>query len=470
MVNSHTTYSPEPTTVYSSEFWDNYALFLLKQGVSKKYVNWYILRTKQYIATHPNQHIRTHTHQQVEEYLNKASRETHLKPWQFRQIIDAIRILFSLALKFTWASEFDWEYWIAAAKILEADHVTVARDYNESLAELDLLNEEERCSRELYEKYQPILAEVVKVVRLKNYSMRTEKTYRAWIARFFYFHKPDEVLSLGSTEVKQYLEYLVLKRNVSVATQKQALNAIAFLFNQVWKKPMGNLGEFAESRRPRKLPVVLSRNEVRQVLQQLRGKHQLMAGLMYGGGLRLMECVTLRVLDVDFDYNQLIIRNAKGFKDRIVPLPAKFKDALREQIDFVSRLHQHDLKSGYGEVYLPDALARKYQGASKDFRWQYVFPSTRIAADPRSGILRRHHLHETSLQKIIRHAVTKAGITKRETTHTLRHSFATHLLESGYDIRTVQELLGHSDVSTTMIYTHVLNTPGISIRSPVDLI
>ena len=458
-------------TAYSHELWENYTLFLVKQGINKQQVKWYMYRTKEYIAAFPDHYIRTHTPQQVEHYLSTLGHKTRLKAWQFRQAVDAIRILFSLALKTPWAQEFDWEYWQTSAKGLEAGHVTVARDYTDSLADLDEpIAGEARCSIELHQRYKPALAEVVRVVRLKNYAMRTEKTYRAWVARFFYFHKPEDVHTLGAQEVKQYLEYLVLKRNVAVATQRQALNALAFLFNQVWERPMGNLGDFVEAKRPRRLPVVLSRDEVRQVLQQMHGKHQLMAGLMYGAGLRLMECVTLRVQDVDFDYNQLIIRNAKGFKDRVAPLPVKYRDALKEQIEFVAHVHQLDMKNGYGEVYLPDALSRKYPHAAKQLRWQYLFPSTRIGADPRSGVLRRHHLHETSLQKIIRRAVRQAGIIKRATSHTFRHSFATHLLESGHDIRTVQELLGHSDVSTTMIYTHVLNRPGLSVKSPADLI
>ena len=473
MDKKHTRSPAEPATSYPHEFWENYTLFLVKQGISQKYVTWYVLRTKQYIAYFPDQHIRTHSAQQVEQYLNKVGHEVHMKAWQFGQVVDAIRILFCLALKKGWANDFDWEYWSASAKKLEADHATVARDYTnafDGLEDLEMLEGEERCSNELYQRYQPAIAEVVKVVRLKNYAMRTEKTYRGWISRFFYFHKPNDVHDLAGKEVKQYLEYLVLKRNVSVSTQKQALNALAFLFNQVWKKPLDDLGDFIGSKRPRKLPVVLSRDEVRRIFQHLQGTHHLMTGLLYGGGLRLMECVTLRILDVDFDYNQLLIRNAKGFKDRIVPLPERFKEALKQQIAFVERQHQMDLKNGFGEVYLPDALGRKYQNAAKELRWQYVFPSSGVAADPRSGVVRRHHVHETSLQKIIRRAVKQAGITKHATSHTFRHSFATHLLESGYDIRTVQELLGHSDVSTTMIYTHVLNTPGISVRSPADMI
>lgn len=266
------------------------------------------------------------------------------------------------------------------------------------------------------------------------------------------------------------LEYLALKRNVSVSTQKQALNALAFLFNQVWDRQLDDLEAFIGAKRQRKLPVVLSRDEVRRVFQHLKGTHHLMAGLLYGGGLRLMECVTLRVLDVDFDHNQLLIRNAKGGKDRVVPLPERFRDALKQQIAFVDRVHQLDTRNGFGEVYLPEALSRKYQNAARELRWQYVFPASAVGVDPRTGVIRRHHVHETSLQKAIRRAVKQAGIVKHATTHTFRHSFATHLLESGYDIRTVQELLGHSDVSTTMIYTHVLNTPGISVRSPADMI
>lgn len=458
-----------PAASYSPEFWENYALFLVKHGVRPYSVHAYVLRTKQYIALFPEQHIRTHTAEQVEIYLNKVGRETGLKPWQFGAVVDAIRILFTLALKLKWANDFDWEYWQASAKPLDVSHPTVARDYTDALGALDIPDKEEKCSDVLYERYQKELAEVVKLVRLKNYSIRTEQTYRNWVARFFYFHKPDNVHDLNGQHVKQYLEYLALKRNVSISTQRQALNALAFLFTQVWDKSLDDLGEFIGARRPRKLPVVLSRDEVRKIFQHLEGVHHLMAGLLYGSGLRLMECVRLRVLDVDFDYSQLLIRNAKGAKDRVVPLPERFRDALTQQVALVERLHNQDIRSGFGEVYLPEALNRKYQHALRELRWQYVFPASAVAFDPRTGLVRRHHVHETSLQKIIRRAVKQAGITKHATSHTFRHSFATHLLESGYDIRTVQELLGHSDVSTTMIYTHVLNKPGISVRSPADM-
>jgi len=467
--NYQSTYS-DPETPYDQNFWDNYAIFLLKQDVSKKYITWYVLRTKQYIAAFQETSVRKHTQKEVEDYINIKAQDTQLKSWQFTQIIDAIRILFCLGLKADWAKDYDWDYLKTSARPLSAAHPTVARDCSDALATLPNQQKPKPYDPAAKKRYEPVVAEVIKVIRIKNYSIRTEKTYAHWIYRFFFFHQPDDAKSLGAVDVRIYLEYLALQRNVSVSTQKQALNALAFLFNKVWETPLGSIGAFVGARRPRKLPVVLSKEEVRQVLEQLGEKHGLMAGIMYGGGLRLMECVTLRIQDVDFDYNQLVIRNGKGFKDRIVPLPRRYQDQLKDQIELVKSQHLRDLDDGYGEVYLPDALARKYPSAPKELRWQYLFPSTRIAVDPRTGVLRRHHIHETSLQKGIRRAVTKSGIMKRATSHSFRHSFATHLLEAGYDIRTVQELLGHSDVSTTMIYTHVMNTPGMSVQSPADLI
>lgn len=457
-------------TSYSQEFWNNYSLFLVKHGVSKKYVTWYILRTKQYIAAYPDLSVRDHKPKQVEDYLNKVGREHQLTDWQFVQIVDAILRLFSTAIKVSWVDKIDWDYWKTSAKSLEKSHPTITRDYENILSAPNCppLDSIEVIGNKF--RYEKEISELVRVIRIKNYSIRTEKTYKHWVTRFFLFHNSDTPKALGSQEVKDYLEYLATKRNVSVSTQKQALNAIAFLFHKVWEQPLGNLGEFVGAKRPRKLPVVLSRSEVQQVLQHLNPKHCLMAGLMYGGGMRLMECVTLRTQDIDFEYNQIIIRNAKGFKDRIVPLPVKYQEVLKDQIESVRHIHQQDLQDGYGEVYLPDALARKYPNAPKEFRWQYLFPASRISSDPRTDVRRRHHLHETSLQRGIKNAVKKSGIIKRATSHTFRHSFATHLLEAGYDIRTVQELLGHSDVSTTMIYTHVLNTPGLNVQSPADLI
>jgi integron integrase len=263
----------------------------------------------------------------------------------------------------------------------------------------------------------------------------------------------------------------VVNRRVSASTQNQALNALVFFYKHVLKNETIELGAFAHSKKPRRLPVVLTRDEVQRLFSMLNSPMaRLMAGLLYGCGLRLMECVRLRILDVDFGYQRILIRNAKGGKDRIVPLPNRLNELLREQIKSVEQQHRQDLACGLGGVYLPDALSRKYPKAEKELMWQYLFPASRVSADPRSGTLRRHHIHENNLQKHMKHAATAAALNKRVNCHALRHSFATHLLESGYDIRTVQELLGHADVSTTMIYTHVLNKPGITVTSPFDVL
>ncbi len=303
MNNNYTSLNKEPATSYSQDFWNNYTVFLVKQGISDKYVNWYILRTKQYIAHYPERNVRTHTPQDIERYLSKSGQQQQLKSWQFRQIVHAIQTLFTDALKLSWASNFDWEYWHSSAKQLEDSHPTVARDYqNTEDLQHSTIFEGKPYDPQAKERYKPAVAELTKAIRNKNYSIKTEKTYCHWVARFLYFHQPDDISEINNTQVHQYLEYLVLKRNVSVSTQKQALNALAFLFHHVLDRPMGDLGEFTRSKRPSKLPVVLSKDEVRAILNTLTGKHRLMAGLLYGGGLRLTECLTLRVQDIDFDY------------------------------------------------------------------------------------------------------------------------------------------------------------------------
>ncbi|MDH4233421.1 MAG: integron integrase, partial [Nitrospirota bacterium] len=268
--------------------------------------------------------------------------------------------------------------------------------------------------------------------------------------------------------VQEYLEYLAVVRKISASTQNQALNALVFLFKNILGEPLSEMGVFTKAKRPQHLPVVLSVAETERLLEQLSDVKGLMAGLLYGSGLRLMECLRLRVLDLDFDHSQIMVRDGKGQKDRVTILPRRYEKQLKEHLKSVKKQHDKDLAEGGGCVYLWPALERKYPKASKEWIWQYVFPSEQLSADPRSKKVRRHHLHESLLQKAVKDAARKAGMTKRVSCHVLRHSFATHLLESGYDIRTVQELLGHSDVSTTMIYTHVLNRPGLAVKSPAD--
>ena len=305
-------------------------------------------------------------------------------------------------------------------------------------------------------------------MRQRHYSLKTEKSYVSWMKRFILFHNKKHPKDMGDHEIEQFLNHLVLKRGVSASTQAQALNAIVFLFKQVLKIEVGNFENLRKSNKPKRLPVVLSVSEVGQILSLLDGRNRLMASLLYGAGLRLMECVRLRIQDIDFDYAQLHVRNGKGQKDRVTTLPKSLFGNLRNQLEQTRLIHQQDMKEGFGEVWMPPALSRKYPRAGSEWGWQYLFPSTKRSIDPSSGKERRHHLDEKVLQRAVKQAVRQSGIAKRASCHTFRHSFATHLLERGQDIRTVQELLGHSDVSTTMIYTHVLNQGGMGVQSPLD--
>jgi len=273
---------------------------------------------------------------------------------------------------------------------------------------------------------------------------------------------------MGSAEIEAFLTHLAVDQNVAASTQNQALSALLFLYRDVLRKDLDFPVDSIRAKRPKRLPTVLTKEEVLRVIGGLSGTYLLMAKLLYGSGLRLMECVRLRVKDVDFAQRQIVVRDGKGMEDRVTMLPDSVVTPLQENLQRVKRLHEEDLAKGYGSVYLPFALERKYPNANREWIWQYVFPSNRLSKDPRTGSVRRHHIGESSLQKAVREAVRVAGINKRVSCHTFRHSFATHLLESGYDIRTVQELLGHKDVKTTMIYTHVLNRGGLAVRSPLD--
>ena len=306
------------------------------------------------------------------------------------------------------------------------------------------------------------------VLRVAHYAQKTEKAYTQWWERFYQFSGGRPEGELGASEVKAFLEDLAVERHVSAATQKQALNALVFVFGNVLGRPLGNLGDMFLAKPKRRLPCVLTVDEVARVLAELDGVPALIAQLLYGSGLRLMEALRLRLKDVDFANGQIVVRDGKGEKDRVTVLPEILREPLRTHMESVYRQHQRDLKEGGGRVQLPYALAVKYRNADRSWCWQYVFPAAGLSKDPRSDAIRRHHLHETTMQRAMTQAVRRSGVVKPASCHTLRHSFATHLLEGGHDIRTVQELLGHSDVSTTMIYTHVMNRPGIGVRSPLD--
>ncbi len=313
-----------------------------------------------------------------------------------------------------------------------------------------------------------LLDRVREVIRRKHYSFRTEQTYVDWIRRFILFHGKRHPTEMAEAEVTQFLTYLAREGKVAASTQNQALSALLFLYKEVLKQEIGWLDQVERAKRPARLPVVLTQDEVRKLFKHLSGTHRLMAGLLYGSGLRLMECIRLRVKDVDFGYARIVVRDGKGAKDRITMLPVNLAQPLERHLQKVKAQHEEDLEAGQGSVYLPTALERKYPNAEREWSWQYVFPSSRISLDPRSQTKRRHHVEESSLQSAVKNAARASGISKLATCHSLRHSFATHLLENGYDIRTVQELLGHKDVSTTMIYTHVLNKPGLGVKSPLD--
>jgi integron integrase len=313
-----------------------------------------------------------------------------------------------------------------------------------------------------------LLDQVSDVARLRHLSLRTEQAYRSWIKRFILFHGKRHPRHLDAQAVRSFLTHLAVQERVAASTQNQAFNALLFLYKQVLKVEPPNITGVERAKHSKSLPVVFTREESNAVIAHLSGEERLIASLLYGSGLRLMEAVRLRIKDIDFSRNELTVRDGKGEKDRLTMLPQSLKPALAVQVEAVLRLHREDLKRGWGRVYLPYALERKYQNASAEFLWQYVFPARKTSVDPRSGMTRRHHVSEQNVQRAVKTALRLAGVRKNGSCHTFRHSFATHLLEGGYDIRTVQELLGHKDVRTNMIYTHVLNKGGKGVRSPLD--
>lgn len=313
-----------------------------------------------------------------------------------------------------------------------------------------------------------LLDQVRGKIRLKHYSIRTEQAYLDWIKRFICHFGKRHPNEMGAREVEVFLTWLAVEGRVAVSTQNQAKSALLFLYREVLGADLPWLENVEQAKTPKRLPVVLTQAEVQALLSGLSGTHWLVAGLLYGAGMRLMEALRLRVKDVELSRKEILIRDGKGAKDRLTMLPSVLVNPLKAHLLKVKALHEQDVAEGFGEVYLPHALDRKYPNAAREWGWQYVFPSGNRAVDPRSGVVRRQHVQDQSVQRAVKQAVRDAGLVKPATPHTLRHSFATHLLEGGYDIRTVQELLGHSDVSTTMIYTHVLNRGGKGVQSPLD--
>lgn len=318
------------------------------------------------------------------------------------------------------------------------------------------------------ERKPKLLEQVRRKIRYRQYSHRTEKTYVHWIKRFVIFSGKRHPAEMGAPEVEKFLSFLANEKNVAASTQNQALSALLFLYRHVLEIDLPWLTEIDRAKRPKHLPVVMSRNEVRSVLGLMEGSNHLIASLLYGSGLRLMESLRLRVKDVDFEYQHIVVRDGKGRKDRVTVLPLPLVPALTDQVQRVQLLHQRDIATGFGEAKLPHALAEKYPNASRELAWQFIFPAKGRSRDPHGTKIRRHHKHQSSVQRAVKLAVRAAGLRKPASCHTFRHCFATHLLENGYDIRTVQELLGHADIRTTMIYTHVMKRGAVGVRSPLE--
>ncbi|MEW6376703.1 MAG: integron integrase [Thermodesulfobacteriota bacterium] len=380
------------------------------------------------------------TTESVSRYLDSLDADEKIADWQVKQAADAVILYVEKYLK----------------KSLQ--QVTpLAKDPRETSVD-----------PKASVQWKQTLEEAKNVIRLRHFSLSTEKTYLGWIARFKTFLKDRDPHSLESNDMKKYLTHLALHGRVSASTQNQAFNALLFLYRHILQKEVDDLTSVARAKRKVILPTVLSRDEVKKLLSFLDGPHLLMAQLMYGCGLRLMECLRLRIKDVDFENDLLMVHSGKGEKDRALMIPRKIREELARHVASVKEIHDQDVKMGYGEVSLPDALEKKYPNAPKEWGWQWLFPAEKLSVDPRTGKVMRWHIHPSAIQRAVKDAVMKASLPKMASCHTLRHSFATHLLEAGHNIRTIQELLGHKHVNTTMIYTHVIRKKPSEIRSPLD--
>ena len=442
---------------------------LAAESVPAKQRPFYLVRANQFLSALEGRDPTSLDAPEIDAVLTGLGRRAALLDWQFAQMVDAVRLLLVECLESEAARRVDWSRWTGSARTLPADHPSTARASRPEELVRDKVRTGTGPLAEVRRRHEDLVVRFVTEIRVRGYAYRTEQTYEHWLCRYLAFCGDVPPETAGPDAVASFLEELVVSGNVSASTQNQALNALVFLYRRVLRQPLGRLQDFARSKRKQTVPVVLTRAEVRRLLSELDGQHLEIASLLYGSGMRLMEALTLRVKDVDFDHGRIHVCQAKGKKDRFVPLPKGLVDGLRTRVGSVLALHRQDLDASHGEVALPEALARKYPNAGREPRWQFLYPSGRLAVDPRSGVIRRHHVHESGVQRAVRNAARRAGVLKRVGCHTFRHCFATHLIEMGQDIRTVQELLGHADVSTTMIYTHVLNRPGVAVPSPLDL-
>ena len=457
------------TQQYPQDFLPAYAQLLEERNIPPKARPYYLQCAKTWSTT-----VRSDDQSATEGFFQELGRRPNLPAWRFQQAVRAVAWLARDILLIPWAKCFDWRGLADQADPLEPDHRTLGRETIRVPAKQSSpVSQSVGPLPEIKKEVARICEELRRAIRLAGLSFATEETYAYWITRYSRFclirlkQRPQEAGTPGITE---YLNYLALERNVSAATQKQALNAMVFLTRKVFGVTDFTLENAIPARGATRPPTVLSRDEVKRVLDCLQDPWKLAAQLMYGSGMRVMEAMRLRVQDIDFAQGRITVVNGKGGKHRVVPLPKALEGHLAQHLADAREMHQRDLAAGCGETHMPEALMRKYPNASKQWVWQYVFAAAKLCPHPRTGRIARHHLHQDSMGRQFREAVEQAGITKRAGCHTLRHSFATHLLESGVDIRTVQDLLGHSDVSTTMIYLHVIKRPGAGAPSPLDMV
>jgi integron integrase len=438
-------------------FWEAFRACTEENRVTPDRSGFYVRWAKEFVNFLPEKRLKDRSGKDIEAFLASLGERKGITKWQVKQAEHALKILYEVFLP---------RYSPARSSRLDPPRKQLAGKADpkgEGFRDRVIPGEVER-------RYSSLLEATKTEIRTRHYSYRTEMAYVDWVRRFVAFHDYADPRRLDTASaVRVYLDYLAVVREVAASTQNQALNALVFFYGRVLRAPLGEIDEFVRAKRPQRLPEVMTREEVEALLSGMDGVPGLMAGLMYGSGLRLMECVRLRVKDLDFSKHQILVRNGKGQKDRVTMLPDRFAGALKDHMVRVKALYEAHAAKGTASVYIWPALARKYPNACREWIWQYVFPAKSLSVDPRSGEVRRHHINETMVQKAVKEAATLAGINKKVSCHTLRHSFATHLLEAHYDIRTVQELLGHSDVATTMIYTQVLNRPGLSVKSPADV-
>jgi len=439
-----------------NKFWDSYRQAAIASGVPAKNAEWYVKWADKFAVATQGKPIRERSVADIRKFLFELSIQRSIHPWQVHQAEEALVFLYEGFLKL--------DLGLNTVRPL----VPWPGISNSTLKAPQQFKDRALSKTEEKARYGELYSRLRSAMRVRHYSIRTERAYAQWIGRLLSFYKDKPAESIDTDDIQRYLNYLADERKVAASTQNQALNAIVFFFKEVLKRDPGDFSDFVRAKQPLHVPEVLTRSEVERLLDAMSGVNQLMAGLLYGAGLRLMECIRLRVKDIDFDAGRLTIRDGKGRKDRITMLPERFQGLLKQQLEHARVLYEADLKKGVAGVYIWPGLDRKYPNAAREWIWQYIFASNRLSVDPRSHTTRRHHVHASSLQKSVKNAAAKAGLSKRVTCHTLRHSFATHLLENGCDIRSVQELMGHSDVATTMIYTHVLNRPGITVKSPAD--